>query len=88
MDWAVHQPRVRLDLRLEREEYERLFKHPARVLQDRLVRLGGCDRTSQHGLPEWELVYQRAAGARRLLHQARVLSWGTEKTYYYTHKIA
>jgi hypothetical protein len=88
MDWAVHQPRVRFDIRSEREEYERLFKHPARVLQDRLARLGGCDRTSKHALPEWERVYRREAEARRRLHQARVLSWGTEKKYYYSHKIA
>jgi hypothetical protein len=88
MDWAVHQPRVRFDIRLEREEYERLFQHPARVLQDRLVRLGGCDRTSEHALAEWERVYQREAAARRLLHQARVLSWGIEKKHYYAHRIA
>jgi hypothetical protein len=88
MDWALHQPRVRFDIRLEREEYERLFAHPARVLQDRLVRLGGSDRTRKHALPEWERVYQREAEARRLLHQARVLSWGTEKKRYYACKIA
>ena len=41
MDWAVNQPRIRFDIRAEREEYERLFKHPARALQDRLVRRGG-----------------------------------------------
>jgi hypothetical protein len=47
MDWAIHQPEARFDIRAERAEYEYLFKHPARVLQDRLVRLGGGDRTKE-----------------------------------------
>ena len=38
MDWAFHESQIRFDIRAEREEYERLFQHPARVLQDRLVR--------------------------------------------------
>ena len=87
MDWAVHQPQIRFDIRAEREEYERLFKHQARVLQDRLARRGGGDRTRKHAVPEWEKVYQAEAQARRLLHQARVLSWGKEKRYYYAHTI-
>jgi hypothetical protein len=41
MDWANYQPRIRFDIRAEREECERLFKHAARVLQDRLVRRAG-----------------------------------------------
>ena len=86
MDWAHYEPRVRFDIRAEREEYDRLFQHQARVLQDRLVRLGGGDRTRKHAMPEWKKVYQTEAQARRLLHQARVLSWGNEKRYYYAHK--
>lgn len=86
MDWAIHQPRIRFDIRAEREECERLFKHPARVLQDRLVRRGDGDRTRKHAIPEWERNYQTEAQARRLLHQARVLSWGREKRYYFAHK--
>ncbi|PYV82895.1 MAG: hypothetical protein DMG93_10365 [Acidobacteria bacterium] len=45
---GIHAPQIRFDGRAEREEYERLFKHPARVLQDRLVRHGRTDRTGQH----------------------------------------
>jgi len=86
MDWAHHQPEVRFDIRAERAEYERLFGHPARVLQDRLARLGGSDRTKEIPVAEWEKVYQQEAQARRLLHQARVLGWGKEKRYYYAQK--
>ena len=86
MDWAHYQPRIRFDIRAEREEYERLFNHQARVLQDRLVRRGHTDRTRQHAIPGWERVFQTQAHERRLLHQARVLSWGREKRYYYAHK--
>ena len=86
MDWALHRPEVRFDIRAERAEYERLVRHPARVLQDRLVRLGGGDRTKEIPIAEWERLYQREARERRLLHQARVLSWGKEKTYYFTHE--
>jgi hypothetical protein len=35
---ATHQPQVRFDIRAERAEYDGLFTHPARVLQDRMVR--------------------------------------------------
>jgi hypothetical protein len=34
MDWAFHEAQIRFDIRAEREEYERLFKHSARILQD------------------------------------------------------
>ena len=88
MDWIVHQPEVRFDIRAERAEYEYLFKHPARVLQDRLARLGGGDRTNKIPIAEWKRVYQQEARARRLLHQARVLGWGKEKRYYHAHKLA
>jgi len=41
MGWAVHQSQIRFDVRAaERLEYERLFNHQARVLQDRLARRG------------------------------------------------
>ena len=86
MDWALHQPEVRFDIRAERAEYERLFKHPARVLQDRLVRLGGGDRTKEIPIAEWEWLYRKEAQARIMLHQARVLGWGKEKRYYFAHK--
>ena len=86
MDWELHQPEVRFDIRAERSEYERLLRHPARELQDRLVRLGGGDRTKEIPRAEWERVYQKEAQARSLLHQARVLGWGKEKRYYYAHK--
>ncbi|HXW89798.1 MAG TPA: hypothetical protein VEK33_04560, partial [Terriglobales bacterium] len=72
MDWALHQPEVRFDIRAEGAEYERLFRHPARVLQDRLARLGGGDRTKEIPIAEWERLYQKEVQARRLLHQARV----------------
>jgi hypothetical protein len=61
MDWALHQPERRFDIRAERALYERLFRHPARVLQDRLVRLGGGDRTKENPIAEWERLYQREA---------------------------
>ena len=86
MDWALHQPQVRFDVCAERAEYERLFQHPARVLQDRLVRLRGGDRTKEIPIPEWEKLCQEETQARRLLHQARVLGWGKEKMYYFAHK--
>jgi hypothetical protein len=86
MDWAYHESQVRFDIRAEREECERLFKHPARVLQDRLARCGGSDRTRRPALPEWKKVFLNESLERRLLLQARVLSWGKEKRYYYSHK--
>ena len=69
------------------KKYERLFKHPARALQDRLVRRRSGDRTRRPAIPEWKKVYLTEAEQRRLLHQARVLGWGKEKRYYYAHKI-
>src|SRR5215469_18792075 len=86
--WGIHQPDVRFDIRAERAQYEYLFKHPARVLQDRLVRLGDADRTHRIPSAEWEKLYQREARARRLLHQARVLGWGKEKRYYCAQKLS
>lgn len=86
MDWAIYQPQIRFDVRAEREECERLFKHQAIALQDRLARRSRTDRTRQHAIPEWEKVYQTEAQERRLLYQARVLSWGKEKRFYYAHK--
>ena len=86
MNWAIYAPRVRFDVRAEREECERLFRHQARVLQDRLARRGHTDRTRKHVIPEWEKVYQTELQERRVLHQARVLSWGKEKRYYYERK--
>ena len=86
MDWANYQPRFRFDIRAEREEYERLFNHQARVLQDRLARRGHTDRTRHPAIPEWERLCQTEAQERRLLHQARVLRWGKEKRHYYAHK--
>ena len=86
MDWAFHESQIRFDIRAEREEYEFLFKHPARVLQDRLARCGGGDRTRRPGIPEWKRVYLKDTEERRLLHQARVLGWGKEKRYYYARK--
>ena len=88
MDWALHQQQVRFDIRAERAEYDYLFKHPARVLQDRLARLGDGDRTKEIPVAEWERVYRKEAHARRMLHQARVLGWGKEKRYYYAHKLS
>ena len=83
MDWAVHQSQVRFDVRAERSEYEYLFRHQARALQDRLARRGRTDRTRQHAIPEWEKTYQVETRERRLLYQARVLGWGKEKKYYF-----
>ena len=82
-DWAFHEPEVRFDIRAERAECEYLFSHSARALQDRLARLGGGDRTKEIPVAEWERIYRKEAQARRLLRQARVLSWGEEKKYYY-----
>jgi hypothetical protein len=86
MNWAHHQPQVRFDIRAEREEYERLFNHQARVLQDRMERRGHTDRTRHPLTPEWKKVYQTAAQEKRLLRQARVLGWGKEKQYYFAHR--
>lgn len=88
MDWAIYRPQVRFDIRAEREECERLFRHQARVLQDRLARRGHTDRTRQHAIPDWERIYQTEAQERRLLYQARVLSWGKEKRYYFAHRLS
>ncbi len=88
MDWALHQSRFRFDIRAEHEEYERLFNHQARVLQDRTVRRGHTDRTKKHAIPDWEKVYQIQAQERRILFQARALSWGKEKSYYFAHRQA
>jgi hypothetical protein len=82
----MYAPRIRLDSRAEREEYERLYRHPARALQDRMARRGHTDRTRKHAIPEWETVYQAEAQERKLLHQARVLNWGKEKRYYLAQK--
>ena len=83
---AIYQPAVRLDIRAERAEYERLFNHQARVLQDRLDRRSRTDRTKRIPVSEWEKVYQAEARERKLLYQARVLGWGKEKQYYFAHK--
>ena len=85
---ATHQTQVRFDVRAERAECERLLAHPARVLQDRLVRRSRTDRSKRSGIPEWERVYQKEVEERRLLYQARVLGWGKEKQYYFAHKQA
>ena len=87
-DWAFHQPELRFDIRAERAEYEYLFHHQARALQDRLARLGGGDRTKEIPIAEWERVYRKQAQERRLLHQARVLGWGRQKQYYYATSCA
>ena len=86
MDWAFHQPEMRFDIRAQRAEYEYLVNHAARVLQDRLARLGGGDRTREIPIAEWERVYRKEAQARRVLHQAGVLGWGKEKRDYYAKK--
>jgi hypothetical protein len=83
IDWATHEPEFRFDIRAERAECERLLSHQARVLQDLMVRRSRTDRTRRHAIPEWEKVYQLEARERKLLHQARVLGWGTEKSSYY-----
>lgn len=88
MDWAFHESQVRFDIRAEREECERLFRHPARVLQDRLVRCGSGDRSKRPAAPEWKKVYLHDTERRRLLHQARVIGWGKEKRHYYLQKPA
>jgi hypothetical protein len=86
MNSGFHQPQVRFDIRAERVEYERLFLHQARILQDRLARRSHTDRTRKPDIPEWKKVYRAQAQERRLLHQARVLGWGKEKSYYFAHK--
>jgi hypothetical protein len=86
MDRAIYQPAIRFDVRAERAEYERLFNHQARVLQDRLARRGRTDRTKQIPVAEWEKVFHAQARERRLLYQARVLGWGKEKRYYFAYK--
>jgi hypothetical protein len=86
MDWAHHQPQFRFDIRAEREECEQLLRHQALVLQDRMARRGHTGRTRKHSIPEWEKVYQTEAQERKLLHQARVLSWGKEKRFYLADK--
>jgi hypothetical protein len=40
-DSAIHQSQVRFNARAEREEYEQLLRHPARVLQDRMADAAG-----------------------------------------------
>jgi hypothetical protein len=85
MDRAFHESQVRFDIRTEREDYERLFKQPATVLQDRLARCGGGDRTRRPAIPEWKKLYLKEVEERRLLHQVRDLGWGKEKRYYYAH---
>lgn len=84
--WEIYEPQVRFNARAEREEYERLFRHQARVLQDRMARRSRTDRTRKPGIPEWESLFRREALERRLLYQARVLGWGKEKRYYFAHK--
>ena len=86
MDWAHHEPQFRFDIRAEREECERLSLHQAKVLQDRMVRRSRTGRTKHPATPEGEKVYQTDAQERRLLHQARVLSWCKEKRYYFANK--
>jgi hypothetical protein len=54
MDWTFHESQIRFDIRAEREEYARQFQHPARVLQDRLARCAGGDRTRKPAIPEWK----------------------------------
>jgi len=76
MDWALHQSQVRFDARAERAEYELLFNHHARVLQDRLVRLGGGDRTKEIPVTEWEREYRRDAMLRsRSGRSMSVIAW-------------
>jgi hypothetical protein len=88
MDWAIHQSLARFDIRAEREECERLSLHQARVLQDRLVRRSRTDRTKKHAITEWEKNLRAEKQERKLLHQARVLSWGKEKIYYHACKLS
>jgi len=79
MDWAFHESQIRFDICAEREEYEFLFNHQARVLQDRLARCGGGDRTRRPGIPEWKKVYLKESAERKLLHQARGPRLGQRK---------
>jgi len=86
MDWAHHQPQFRFDIRAEREECERLANQQASVLMERMARRGHTDRTRKHATPEWEKVSQAAAQEKKLMHQARVLSWGKQKQFYFAHE--
>ena len=86
MDSGFYQPQVRFDIRAEREECERLLRHHARILQDRIVRRSRTDRTRKPDVPEWEKVYLEMEQERRALFQARALGWGKEKRYYFAHK--
>ena len=86
MNWGIYESRFRFDIHAERAECERLFMHPARALQDRLVRCGHTDRTKHHALTEWEKLEREEANACKLLHQARVLGWGKEKSLYYSQR--
>ena len=86
MNSGFYEPQVRFDIRAEREECERLFRHQARILQDRMVRRSRTDRTRKPDVPEWEKVHRKVEQERRFLFQARVLAWGKEKRYYFAHK--
>jgi hypothetical protein len=68
-NWGVHQSQFRFDIRAEREECEWLFQHPARILQDRMVRRRRTNRTKQHACTDWEKAERSEVEARRLLHQ-------------------
>jgi hypothetical protein len=57
MDWALHQQQLRFEIRAERAAYEYLFKHSVRVLQGRLARFGGGDRTREIPIAVWERAY-------------------------------
>jgi len=83
MNSGFYEPQVRFDIRAEREEYERLFHHQARILHDRMARRSRTDRTRKPRVPEWEMVYRKVEQERRFLFQARVLGWGKEKRYYF-----
>jgi hypothetical protein len=87
MDWAVYRPQNRFDPRAEREECERLYRHQARVLQDRPARRGRTDRTHKVAMADWEKVYQAEARSEAAV-PGEVLSWGKEIRYYYAHKIS
>lgn len=86
MNSGFYEPQVRFDIRAEREECERLFRHQGRILQDRMVRRSRTDRTRKPDVPEWEKVHRKVEQERRFLFQARVLAWGKEKRYYFAHK--
>jgi hypothetical protein len=43
---------ITFEIRAEREGYERLFSHEARVLLDRLVDRSRTDRSRPHAIPE------------------------------------